>query len=334
MVSLPNYARISSADRFLVAVPQFHVMAWGLPFGALLAGAVLVLPSSHLQPEALTRIILDEKVNRASGVPTLWQGVYSVLKNVKPHTLQLKNILMGGISAPPSLMDNLKKDFDIETIHAWGMTETSPVATVSRLQPEHEYLSAAEKLRIAALQGQELPFLQIRVITESGDTAPRDGSTVGEIQIRGPWIIQSYFKSNSRESFTHDGWFKTGDVGTINTEGYMMITDRAKDLIKSGGEWISSVALEVTLMAHPKIKEAAVIAIPDRKWDERPLAAIVKKDDAGLISTEELQSFLSASFAKYQIPDRYIFLEAIPKTSVGKFDKKEMRRLYAEGRLQ
>ena len=213
------------------------------------------------------------------------------------------------------------------------MTETSPVGTLSKLQPEHESLSDAEKIRIRSLQGQEALFIDIRIMTENGQSAPRDGITVGEIEIRGPWVINAYYKSTSRENFSEDGWFKTGDVGHINPEGYLQITDRAKDLIKSGGEWISSVALEVTIMAHPQVKEASVIAIPDPVWTERPLAIIVLKEPGTALPIEEIKSFLAPSFAKYQIPDEFVFVENIPKTSVGKFDKKEMRRLYAEGKL-
>jgi len=184
------------------------------------------------------------------------------------------------------------------------------------------------------LQGQTLPFLDIRIVQEDGTVAPCDGKTVGEIHIRGAWIIKSYFKTLSMENFSADGWLKTGDVGTINSDGYLQITDRAKDLIKSGGEWISSVALEVTLMAHPKIKEASVIAIPDAKWSERPMALIVLREESERASVEELKEFLCSTFAKYQIPDQFVFVKEIPKTSVGKFDKKKMRQWYAEGALR
>ena len=183
------------------------------------------------------------------------------------------------------------------------------------------------------MQGQQLPFTEIRIVSENGEAAAWDGKSVGEIQIMGAWVISDYFKTNSRENFTDDGWFRTGDVGVINGEGYLQITDRAKDLIKSGGEWISSVALEVSIMAHAKVKEAAVIAIPDETWTERPLAIIVLKDDTDTVSPEELRAFLSVSFAKYQLPDQFICRQEIPKTSVGKFDKKRMRQLYAEGKL-
>ena len=334
VISMPNYANITATDRWLVVVPQFHVMAWGFPFAGILSGVVMVLPSSQLQPESLVSIMVRERINKANGVPTIWQGVYSLLKKNNPGPdFPLKEFFIGGAAAPPSLIENFKKDFNIIAVHAWGMTEISPVGTISRLQPEHHQLSEKEKFIILSTQGQELPFIEIRTALENGETAPRDGKTSGEIQIRGAWVINAYFKSLGRENFSEDGWFKTGDVGVLNEEGYLQITDRTKDLIKSGGEWISSVALEVAIMAHPKVKESAVIAIPDIVWTERPLAVIVLKDKQEGLQLEDLHQFLSSSFAKYQLPDKLAFVEEIPKTSVGKFNKKEMRSLYAEGRL-
>jgi len=334
IMSLPNYGNTSTEDRILVGVPQFHVMAWGIPYGAVLCGAVLIFPSCHLHPEPFIDIIINEKANKANGVPTIWQGIYTVLKkNGVSDSFPLKEFLVGGASMPPTLIGNFQKDFGIKAIHAWGMTETSPVGTLSRLQPQHASLSDSEKIKIRALQGQEVPCVEIRIVTENGIIAPRDGKTVGEIQVKGVWVISSYFKTISHENFSEDGWFKTGDVGTINEEGYLKITDRTKDLIKSGGEWISSVALEVAIMAYPKVKEASVIAIPDELWTERPLAVIVLRDENDSLSMDELHSFLLPSFAKYQLPEKISFIKEIPKTSVGKFDKKEMRRLYAEGKL-
>jgi fatty-acyl-CoA synthase len=332
-VCLPNYACLSESDRVLVVVPQFHVMAWGLPYAAILSGSVLVMPTSLLQPEPLIGMIIAERVNKASGVPTIWQGIYALLKQRGIKDLPLKEFLVGGAAAPPSMIRNFQKDFGITLVHAWGMTETSPVGTMSKLHPEHDELPEDEKLRIRSMQGQQLPFTELRIIKENGDPAAWDGKTVGEIQIRGAWIINSYYKTLSKDNFSDDGWFKTGDVGTINADGYLQITDRAKDLIKSGGEWISSVALEVSLMAHPKVREASVIAIPDEKWSERPLALIVLKDEKDIVSENELRDFLCGSFAKYQVPEHYVFTKEIPKTSVGKFDKKKMRQWYAEGQL-
>ena len=309
-------------------------MAWGFPYLCLLSGSNMVLPSSNLQPKAIVKILSEEKVNKANGVPTIWLGVYHELKNNPPkEKLALEEYLVGGSSLPKSLIEGFEKDFGIKGVHAWGMTETSPLGTCSRLQAEHENLSDAEKLNLRAKQGIAFPGVEIRIMTDEGSIAPNDGKTMGELQIKGAWVLSSYFKTNNQESFTKDGWFKTGDVSTIDTEGYMEIKDRTKDLIKSGGEWISSVALESALMAHPKIKEAAVIAIPDEKWIEKPLASIVLFNNEDKVLDEELIKFLSKDFVKYQIPKKYVYLDEVPKTSVGKFDKKEIRRLYAEGKL-
>ena len=234
---------------------------------------------------------------------------------------------------PASLIEGFRKDFGIQAYHAWGMTETSPLGTLSRLQPQHDSLPEAEQLRIKAKQGFPFPGVEIRIAREDGSIAPWDGATMGELQIRGAWIAGAYFKTDNRDNFTQDGWFRTGDVSTVDPEGYMQITDRTKDLIKSGGEWISSVALESALMSFPGIREAAVIAIPDEKWSERPLACLVADAGQQRPPTDELKKFLSRSFANYQVPDRYAFLEQIPKTSVGKFDKKELRRLFAAGQI-
>ncbi len=330
----PNAGNYSDADTILLIVPQFHVMAWGFPYMCLLAGSDMVMPSSNLGPAAIIKILLKEKVTKANGVPTIWMGVYEEMKKNPPHgKLVLQEYLVGGSALPASLIKGFEKDFGIKGIHAWGMTETSPLGTACRLQRRHEALKPEEKIKIRAKQGIEFPGIEMRIVGEDGSVAPRDGKTMGELQVRGAWVIRSYFKTNNRENFTEDGWFRTGDVSTIDEDGYMEITDRTKDLIKSGGEWISSVALESALMSHPEIKEAAVIAIPDEKWSERPLATIVLADQGNPLSDEELKKFLARDFVNYQIPDSYVFIEQIPRTSVGKFDKKEIRRLYARGEL-
>ncbi len=330
----PNAGNYSNDDIVLLIVPQFHVMAWGFPYMCLLAGSDMVMPSLHLQPAAIINMLEKEKINKANGVPTIWMGVYEEMKKNPPkEKLALEEYLVGGSALSASLIENFEKDFGIKGVQAWGMTETSPLGTASRLQNKHKDLDEKSKLKIRAKQGIEFPGIEMRVIGDDGKVAPRDGKTMGELQVKGAWVINSYFKTNNRENFTDDGWFRTGDVSTIDSDGYMEITDRTKDLIKSGGEWISSVALESALMAHPKIKEAAVIAIPDEKWSERPLATIVLSDADKPISDEELKEFLAMDFANYQIPDKYITIEMVPKTSVGKFDKKEIRKLYAEGKL-
>jgi fatty-acyl-CoA synthase len=330
----PNAGNYSNLDTLLLIVPQFHVMAWGFPYLCLLSGSNMVLPSSNLQPEAIIKILQEEKITKANGVPTIWLGVYHAMKENPPkEKLALQEYIVGGSALPKSLIEGFEKDFGIKGVQAWGMTETSPLGTVSRLQPMHANLSENEKLNIRAKQGTAFPGVEIRIMTDEGTLAPADGKTMGELQIKGAWVINSYFKTNNQENFTDDGWFKTGDVSTIDADGYMEIKDRTKDLIKSGGEWISSVALESALMAHPKIREAAVIAIADEKWVEKPLASIVLANTEDTISDEELIEFLSRDFVKYQIPKDYVYITEVPKTSVGKFDKKEIRRLFAEGKL-
>lgn len=330
----PNAGNISNNDTVLLIVPQFHVMAWGFPYVCLLSGSTMVMPSSNLNPEAIINMLQAEKITKANGVPTIWRGVYHALKKNPPkEKLALKEYLVGGSALPKSLLEGFEKDFGIKGGQAWGMTETSPLGTVSRLQPKHEELSENKKMGLRATQGIAIPGVEIRIVTDDGTLAPTDGKTMGELQIKGAWVISSYFKTNNQESFTADGWFRTGDVSTIDEDGFMEIKDRTKDLIKSGGEWISSVALESALMAHPKIKEAAVIAIPDEKWVEKPLASIVLMDKDDQVSEEDLMEFLSKDFVKYQIPKDYVFINEVPKTSVGKFDKKEIRRLFGEAKF-
>ena len=330
----PNAGNINASDVSLLIVPQFHVMAWGYPYLCLLAGSDMVLPSSNLQPAALIRIIQQERVTKANGVPTIWLGVYQEMKRNPPaEPLTLQEYVVGGSALPKSLIKGMEDDFGIRGVHAWGMTETSPLGTISRLQHKHDDLSREEQLTIRAKQGIAFPGVELRVVGEDGTPVPRDGKAMGELQVRGAWTINAYFKTLNKESFTKDGWFRTGDVSTIDEDGYMEIKDRTKDLIKSGGEWISSVALESALMAHPKVREAAVVAIPDDKWIERPLASVVFLDEEG-VTEGELADFLAKDFVSYQVPRDFVFLEEVPKTSVGKFDKKEIRRRYAAGELK
>ena len=331
-LNMPNATGIGTNDTVLLIVPQFHVMAWGFPYSCMMIGADMVMPGPHLNPKAIINSINDEGITVANGVPTIWQGVYAELKNTQTKIPSFKSLLVGGSAFPLALIKGFKEDFNIESIHAWGMTETSPLGTLSRLQKHHSELSKEEQYEILSSQGVEMLGVEIRIVTEDGLIAPRDGKTVGEIEVQGNWVVSSYYKAES-DNFTDDGWFKTGDVGTLDVEGYMNITDRTKDLIKSGGEWISSVALENTLCGHIAVKEAAVIAIPDEKWAERPLAAIVLNEGKE-INVEKLNELLiNNSFAKYQLPDKYVVVSEIPKTSVGKIDKKVLRKMYAENEL-
>jgi fatty-acyl-CoA synthase len=321
-------------DTALLIVPQFHVMAWGFPYSTLLAGANIVLPGPHLQAAALVELLAGERVTVANGVPTIWTGVYHELKARPRDISSVRALVIGGSALPQVMIEGFEKDFGIPTLHAWGMTEMSPLGTVSKLLSHHLALPPEQQLAVRAKQGYPLSTVEMRLVDDAGQAVPHDGQTMGEIQVRGPCVIKSYYQVEpDSASFTADGWFRTGDVGTMDQDGFMQITDRTKDLIKSGGEWISSVDLENALMAHPAVLEAAVIAIPDPKWVERPLAAVVLAPEAGPLSETEIKDYLAGQFAKFWLPERVLFIDEVPKTSVGKFDKKVLRARYAQGEL-
>jgi fatty-acyl-CoA synthase len=321
-------------DRVLLVVPQFHAMAWGQPYSTVAAGAELLLPGPHLKPEPLAELIATERATVASGVPTIWMGLYQELKAHPRNISSLRLLIVGGSAMPRSLTKAYESEFGVEVLHAWGMTEMSPLGTVCNLLSQHTGLSGERKWDVKATQGYPVFGVEIRIVDGEGDELPWDGETMGELQVRGPWIISQYFKREVSEDYmSRDGWFRTGDVVTIRPEGYIHIRDRTKDLIKSGGEWISTVDLEGAIMAHPKVMEAAVIAIPDEKWMERPLAVVVPAPGAGQLGETEIRGFLQDKIARFWMPDKIIFLQEIPKTSVGKFDKKVLRARYAEGEL-
>lgn len=322
------------SDVVLPVVPQFHAMAWGLPYACLMAGADLVMPGPHLKPEPLADMIANERVTVAAGVPTIWRGLYQELKANPRDISCVRAMVVGGSAMPRALTKAYESELNVNVVHAWGMTEMSPLGTVCNLMGHHEDLSDEEKWDIKATQGYPICGVEMRIVDEVGEELPWDGETMGELQVRGPWVIRQYFKRDVEQSYmTKDGWFRTGDVSTISPDGYMNITDRTKDLVKSGGEWISTVELENAIMAHPQVLEAAVIAIPDPKWSERPLAAVVPTPDAHHLTSEQVIEFLQDKVAKFWLPDKIVFLEEIPKTSVGKFDKKVLRGAYAEGEL-
>ncbi|HJN44130.1 MAG TPA: long-chain fatty acid--CoA ligase [Vicinamibacterales bacterium] len=324
---------LTEADVVLAVVPQFHAMSWGLPFACTLAGAELIMPGPHLQPAPLAELIESYRVTVAAGVPSIWNGLYHELKTTPRDISCVRELVVGGSAMPRSLIEGYERDLGVNVLHAWGMTELSPLGTLSKLRREHQDLPAAEQWDVKARQGYPLGGVELRIVGEDGTVLPWDGETMGELQARGPWVIRSYFKRDpTPEHFTADGWFRTGDVATISPDGYMTITDRTKDLVKSGGEWISTVALESALMAHEQVLEAAVIAVPDEKWTERPLAVVVRTPE-GDVSAEDLRTCLAVSFAKFEIPDQFVFVDELPKTSVGKFDKKVLRSCHAEGAL-
>jgi fatty-acyl-CoA synthase len=332
--SQANALGVSEADTVLVVVPQFHAMAWGLPYSALAAGAELVMPGPHLKPEPLANLIAQERVTVAAGVPTIWNGLYHELKQHPRDISCVRALVVGGSAMPRSLTQAYESELGVNVLHAWGMTEMSPLGTVSRLSSAHEQLDKEQQWDVKAKQGYPLLGVELRIVDEVGKELPWDGKTMGELQVRGPWIIRQYFKREATPDYmTADGWFRTGDVVTISPDGYMTITDRTKDLVKSGGEWISTVELENTLIGHPKVLEAVVIAVPDEKWSERPLAAVVRTQDGWDLTEEDVLAYLGERVAKFWVPDRVIFIDEVPKTSVGKFDKKVLRRMYAEGQL-
>jgi fatty-acyl-CoA synthase len=330
LLTADGYA-ISEADVTLQVVPMFHVNAWGIPFAAALTGAKQVFPGPYLDPASLLELLEAERVTLTGAVPTIWFGILQV-QDRKPDAYDLsslRDIRVGGSAAPEGMIRGLQQRHGLRISHGWGMTETSPVATVAPLPSELREAPEDERYRYQAKQGFPMPFVEIRIRGEEG-IAPWDGESMGELEIRGAWIAGAYYESpESSETFTEDGWLKTGDISTIDQRGYMEIKDRTKDLIKSGGEWISSVALENTLMQHEAVAEAAVIAVAHPKWQERPLAVVVPEEGASA-TQEELISYLKPRFPRWWLPDAVEFVEEIPKTSVGKFKKSELRERFAQ----
>jgi fatty-acyl-CoA synthase len=329
MVAMGNTFALSERDCVLPVVPMFHVNAWGLPFASVLVGAKLMMPGPHLDPESMLEDLEQEEVTFTAGVPTVFLAVLQAL-DAEPGRYdlsKLRSMVIGGSAAPKGVIEAFEKRHGIDVVHAWGMTEMSPIGTVANLPTVVEALPDDEKLEYRAKQGNPVPFVEIRARGDEG-FVPWDGKSLGELEVRGPWVARRYYNApEGDDKFTDDGWFTTGDIVTIDEYGFIKITDRTKDLIKSGGEWISSVELENALMAHPAVSQAAVIAIPHEKWDERPLAAIVLKE--GESATEEdLQAHLEKDFAKFWLPDAYEFVESIPMTATGKFQKLKLREQF------
>ena len=328
-ISLPDQIGISRLDTALPIVPMFHANAWGVPYAATMVGSKQVMPGRNLQPEALLDLIQDEQVTVIAGVPTIWLGALNALER-EPGRWKLTEglrVLVGGAAAPESMIRRLEK-LGVRLIHGWGMTETAPVATVSTLKPEMGLWSDDERYALLARQGLPLPFIETRAVEDQVEV-PWDGETAGELEVRGPWVAAGYYNSDQTEKWTADGWLRTGDVATIDSDGYIKITDRAKDLIKSGGEWISSVDLENTLVGHEAVREAAVIAVPHPKWQERPLAVVILKDGR-TVEPSELRAFLAQTFAAWQLPDTFVFVTQLPYTSTGKVLKRKLRDDFAD----
>jgi fatty-acyl-CoA synthase len=329
-VGLVDSLGLSHRDTVLPVVPMFHVNAWGLPFGAVMVGAKMVMPGPHLDAENLLDLFEKERVTVGAGVPTIWLGILDALdKNPKRWKLMPDLRMVVGGSAVPESMIRRFDGHGMTIIHAWGMTETTPLGTVARLGPQHDDWSDDQKYAYRARQGVPSPGIELRAEGEKG-LVPWDGKSAGELQIRGAWVAGSYYNAppEGADRWTPDGWFKTGDVVTLDGDGCIKITDRSKDVIKSGGEWISSMDLENTLVAHPAIKEACVVAIPDPKWDERPLAVIVLREGQPAPTLEEVRAFLAKKFEKWELPDAVEVVDAIPKSGAGKYLKRELRERY------
>ncbi|HWM06374.1 MAG TPA: long-chain fatty acid--CoA ligase [Actinophytocola sp.] len=331
-VCMTDSMALAQSDRALVIVPQFHAMSWGLPYAALMVGASLIMPDRFLQPEPLAAMIAAEKPTMAGAVPTIWQGLLALLDQRPQDLSPLHRAVVGGSACPPALMEAFDK-LGVTIIHAWGMTETSPLGSVSRPPAG---LPQADEWEYRILQGRFPASVRARLTDDEGNELPWDNEAVGELEVSGPWVASAYYRvaagEEGSEKFSPDGWLRTGDVGAITPDGFLRLTDRSKDIIKSGGEWISSVDLENQVMAHPAVAEAAVIGVPDEKWSERPMVAVVLAEGKSATAAE-LRDFLAPKVAKWQLPENWAFIEEVPKTSVGKFDKKRLRAAVAEGKL-
>ncbi|BCN81046.1 long-chain fatty acid--CoA ligase [Prescottella equi] len=327
-VCMSDGPNLAQGDRALAVVPQFHAMSWGLPYAAFMIGASLIMPDRFLQPGPLAELIAAERPTFAAAVPTIWQGLHLHLEHHPQDISSMREVLIGGAAVPPSLMHAFENDHQVSVLHAWGMTETSPVGSVARPPAE---ATGEERWKYRYTQGRFPASVEARLIDDDGNRVPHDGTGIGELEVRGPWITASYYGVEAPDKF-RDGWLRTGDVGSITPDGYLTLSDRTKDIIKSGGEWISSVDLENAVMGHPAVAEAAVIGIPDEKWDERPLVAVVLREGSDT-TLDQLRDFLADKVAKWQLPENWAVIQEVPKTSVGKFDKKRLRADFHDGSL-
>jgi fatty-acyl-CoA synthase len=324
----------SCREVILPVVPMFHVQAWGIPYAAALAGAKLVLPGPKLDGESLHGLLDGERVTMTAGVPTVWLGLLDYLKETGKTLDHLECLLVGGSAAPLSMIKAFEEDHGVEVVHAWGMTETSPVATTGRLKRKYLALPREARYEIKLKQGRALYGVEMKIVDDEGRRLPHDGKTAGQLMVRGPWVASAYFRDEAASAavFDADGWFATGDVVTIDPDGHIHITDRSKDLIKSGGEWISSIDLENAAMNHPDVAEAAAIALAHPKWGERPLLVVVRRD-GGKIAGDQLHDFLAGKVAKWWLPDEIVFVDALPHTATGKVSKLELRKIFADHKL-
>lgn len=337
-LAMPEAFGMTWADNVLAVVPMFHVNAWGIPHAALMTGASMLMPDQYLQPGPLADMIETEKPTLAAGVPTIWSGLLSELDSNPRDVSSLRDVIVGGSACPPALMEAFESRHGLRLVQAWGMTETSPLGAVAR-EPHRADADVKWARRIS--QGRLSGSVQARLRGPAGELLPRDGTAAGELEVRGPWVTASYYagrltaqsEEEHDEKFTSDHWLKTGDIAAITPDGYITLTDRSKDVIKSGGEWISSIELESAIASHPSVAEAAVIAVPDERWGERPMAVVVLKEGCKL-DIADLQKHLGSQIAKWQVPERWALIEEIPRTSVGKYNKLVLRQQHAEGQIE
>ena len=329
--ALPDGLNCSGKDVILPVVPMFHVNAWGLPYIACMVGAKLVFPGPFLDGKSLHELFEQEGVTLSAGVPTVWQGLLAYVESNGLTFSTMRRTIIGGSACPPAMMRAFQDRYGVDVLHAWGMTEISPLGTACAFKTKHAALPVEERLKVQAKQGRVVFGVDMKIVGEDGRELPWDGKSAGELLVRGPWVVGSYFKGEGGQPLV-DGWFPTGDVATIDADGYMQITDRSKDVIKSGGEWIGSIDLENIAMAHPSVAMAACIAVRHPKWDERPLLVVVRKPDTAL-SREELLGFSDGKIAKWWTPDDVVFVDSLPLGATGKVLKGRLREAYAEHAL-
>ncbi len=328
----PGALGLSTMETILPVVPMFHVNAWGIPYAAAMSGAKMVMPGAQMDGESLYELMENEQVTLSAGVPTIWMMLLAYMKENNKKLTTMKRTVIGGAAAPKAMIETFEKDYNVNVVHAWGMTEMSPLGTACNLKKKHLGLSQDEKIELSLKQGRAIFGVDMKIIDDAGNDLPWDGKAFGNLLVRGPWITSGYFKTEGGSVVDDDDWFDTGDVATIDADGYMQITDRSKDVIKSGGEWISSIDVENEAVGCPGIAEAAVIAVSHPKWDERPLLIAVKQPDA-TVTKEDIIAHLSDSLAKWQLPDDVIFVDELPHTATGKILKTKLRSEYRDYQL-
>ena len=331
-IALPDVMNLSTRDVILPVVPMFHVNAWGTPYACAMVGAKIVFPGAGLDGASLYELFEQEGVTMSAGVPTVWLGLLNYVKQNNLKFTTMNRTVIGGSACPPAMIKTFQDDYGVRVLHAWGMTELSPLGTLNSFKEKHFKLSEAERFAIQQKQGRVIFGVEMKIVGADGKNLPHDGKAFGDLLVRGPWIVGEYFKSEGGNPLTADGWFPTGDVATIDADGYMQITDRSKDVIKSGGEWISSIDLENLAIAHPAVAEAAVIGVYHPKWDERPLLIVVKKADA-TVSKDDLLKFFDGKIAKWWMPDDVAFVDQLPHTATGKLLKTKLREDFKDYRL-